>query len=173
MDLADSGYGQGKLLVNPLHLSSMYSALVNGGDMVRPYLTEGQETAYWKEGVFTPEASETVLQALYQVVESEEGTAHEAYRSEYRLAGKTGTAELKASQDDTTGTELGWFVGLCTEDTDRPLLITMMIEDVKGRGGSHYVVPKVMAGFDAWMLGKVPEFQAADTGAAADNADNG
>lgn len=173
MDLADSGYGQGKLLVNPLHLSSMYSALVNGGDMVRPYLTEGQETAYWKEGVFTPEASETVLQALYQVVESEEGTAHEAYRSEYRLAGKTGTAELKASQDDTTGTELGWFVGLCTEDTDRPLLITMMIEDVKGRGGSHYVVPKVMAGFDAWMLGKAPEFQAADTGAAADNADNG
>ena len=157
--------GQGKVLVNPIHLSSMYSALVNDGSMVRPYLTEGQETSYWKEHVFTPEASQIVLNDLYRVVESEEGTAHEAYRSGYRLAGKTGTAELKDSQDDTTGTELGWFVGLCTEDTDKPLLITMMIEDVKGRGGSHYVIPKVMAGFDAWMLGKAPEYQA-DPGAA-------
>lgn len=25
------------------------------------------------------------------------------------LAGKTGTAEIKESQSDTTGTELGWF----------------------------------------------------------------
>ena len=150
-ELADSGYGQGRLLVNPLHLSSIYSAFVNGGDMVRPYLVEGQETSYWKEGVFTQEACDTVLADLYQVVESEEGTAHEAYRSGYRLAGKTGTAEIKDSQEDTEGTELGWFVGLSAEGVDRPLLITMMIEDVKGRGGSHYVIPKVMAGFDAWM----------------------
>lgn len=159
-ELADSGYGQGKILVNPIHLSSIYSALVNGGNMVKPYLTEGQETTYWKEGVFAPEAAETVLNDLYQVVEAEEGTAHEAYSSGYRLAGKTGTAEIKDSQDDTTGTELGWFVGLCVEDTDKPLLITMMIEDVKGRGGSHYVIPKVSAGFDAYILGQAPAFSA-------------
>ena len=60
-------------------------------------------------------------------------------------------SEIKDSKDDTEGTELGWFVGLCAEDTESPLLITMMIEDVKGRGGSHYVVPKVMEGFDAYM----------------------
>ena len=159
-ELADSGYGQGKILVNPIHLSSIYSALVNGGNMVKPYLTEGQETTYWKEGVFAPEAAETVLNDLYQVVEAEEGTAHEAYSSGYRLAGKTGTAEIKDSQDDTPGTELGWFVGLCVEDTDSPLLITMMIEDVKGRGGSHYVIPKVSAGFDAYILGQAPAFSA-------------
>ena len=169
MELADSGYGQGKILVNPIHLSSMYTALVNGGNMVRPYLLEGQETSYWKEGVFTADAAETVLYDLYRVVESEEGTAHEAYRTEYRLAGKTGTAEIKDSQDDTSGTELGWFVGLCVEDTDSPLLITMMIEDVKGRGGSHYVVPKVMEGFDAYMTGQAPVFEAGtdDAGSAA------
>ena len=166
-ELADSGYGQGKILVNPVHLSSMYSALVNGGSMIRPYLTEGQETSYWKEGVFTADAAQTVLEDLYQVVESEEGTAHEAYRSEYRLAGKTGTAEIKDSQDDTTGTELGWFVGMCTENTDKPLLITMMIEDVKGRGGSHYVIPKVMAGFDAYLLGKAPAFSPENGSTAA------
>lgn len=150
-ELADSGYGQGKILVNPLHLSSIYSALVNGGNMVKPYLLDGGSATYWKEGVFTKEAADTVLADLYQVVENSEGTAHAAQRDAFRMAGKTGTAELKISKDDTEGQELGWFVGMCVENTEKPLLITMMIEDVKGRGGSHYVIPKVMKGFDEYM----------------------
>ena len=150
-ELADSGYGQGKILVNPIHLSSIYSALVNGGNMVKPYLLDGESATYWKEGVFTKEAADTVLADLYQVVEDSAGTAHAAQRDAFRMAGKTGTAELKISKDDTEGQELGWFVGMCVEDTEKPLLITMMIEDVKGRGGSHYVIPKVMKGFDEYM----------------------
>ena len=150
-ELADSGYGQGKILVNPIHLSSIYSALVNGGNMVKPYLLDGESATYWKEGVFTKEAADTVLADLYQVVEDNAGTAHAAQRDAFRMAGKTGTAELKISRDDTEGQELGWFVGMCVENTEKPLLITMMIEDVKGRGGSHYVIPKVMKGFDEYM----------------------
>ena len=150
-ELADSGYGQGKILVNPIHLSSIYSALVNGGNMVKPYLLNGESATYWKEGVFTKEAADTVLADLYQVVEDSAGTAHAAQRDAFRMAGKTGTAELKISKDDTEGQELGWFVGMCVENTEKPLLITMMIEDVKGRGGSHYVIPKVMKGFDEYM----------------------
>lgn len=150
-ELADSGYGQGKILVNPIHLSSIYSALVNGGNMVKPYLLDGESATYWKEGVFTKEAADTVLADLYQVVEDSAGTAHAAQRDAFRMAGKTGTAELKISKDDTEGQELGWFVGMCVENTEKPLLITMLIEDVKGRGGSHYVIPKVMKGFDEYM----------------------
>lgn len=150
-ELADSGYGQGKILVNPIHLSSIYSALVNGGNMVKPYLLDGESATYWKEDVFTKEAADTVLADLYQVVEDSAGTAHAAQRDAFRMAGKTGTAELKISKDDTEGQELGWFVGMCVENTEKPLLITMMIEDVKGRGGSHYVIPKVMKGFDEYM----------------------
>ena len=150
-ELADSGYGQGKILVNPIHLSSIYSALVNGGNMVKPYLLDGESATYWKEGVFTKEAADTVLADLYQVVEDSAGTAHAAQRDAFRMAGKTGTAELKISKDDTEGQELGWFVGMCVENTEKPLLITMMIEDVKGRGGSHYVIPKVIKGFDEYM----------------------
>ena len=150
-ELADSGYGQGKVLVNPIHLSVIYSALVNGGDMVKPCLLDSESASYWKEGVFTKEAADTVLADLYQVVENSAGTAHSAQRDAFRMAGKTGTAELKTSREDTEGQELGWFVGICVENTEKPLLITMMIEDVKGRGGSHYVIPKVMKGFDEYM----------------------
>ena len=42
------------------------------------------------------------------------------------------TAEIKASKDDTSGTELGWFAIFTAEDTvERPILIIRMVEDVK------------------------------------------
>ena len=56
------------------------------------------------------------------------------------IAGKSGTAEIKATKDDKKGTENGWFVGYDTEQAE--LLLTMMVEDVKERGGSGYVVTK-------------------------------
>lgn len=84
-----------------------------------------------------------VLQDLIQVVENSGGTGHGAYTSGLTIAGKTGTAEIKASQDDNNGTELGWFVGMTTNKSPNNLLVVMMIEDVKDRGSSHYVVPKV------------------------------
>ena len=59
------------------------------------------------------------------------------------MAGKTGTAEIKDSKEDTEGTELGWFVVLTPEqDVKTPILIASMVEDVKERGGSGYVVGK-------------------------------
>lgn len=57
------------------------------------------------------------------------------------IAGKTGTAEIKSSQDDTEGTENGWFIGVDT--TTSKISVAMIIEDVKGRGGSQIPVPKV------------------------------
>ena len=84
-----------------------------------------------------------ILNDLKQIVENPVGTGHQAYTPGLEIAGKTGTAEIKQSQDDTTGTELGWFVGMTTNKAPNNLLVVMMVEDVKDRGGSHYVVPKV------------------------------
>lgn len=68
------------------------------------------------------------------------------------LAGKTGTAEIKDSKEDTTGTELGWFaVFSAGEDEENPILIVSMVEDVKERGGSGYVVEKVSQVLDVWF----------------------
>ena len=71
------------------------------------------------------------------------------------LAGKTGTAELKATKEDTTGTEIGWFSVFTTErDTEKPVLIISMVENVKGIGGSGYVVQKDKAVLDAYLESK-------------------
>ena len=149
--LANSGYGQGEMLVNPIHMAMMYSAFVNEGNMIMPYI-EYKENAssanaiYYKEGVFTKEAAETIRDDLIQVVENPGGTAHSAQIEGKTIAGKTGTAEIKASKDDTEGTEVGWFNAFTVNETDEnSRLIISMVENVKGKGGSHYLLPKVKA----------------------------
>ena len=149
--LANSGYGQGEMLVNPIHMAMMYSAFVNEGNMIMPYI-EYKENAssanatYYKEGVFTKEAADTIRDDLIQVVENPGGTAHSAQIEGKTIAGKTGTAEIKDSKDDTEGTEVGWFNAFTVNETDEnSRLIISMVENVKGKGGSHYLLPKVKA----------------------------
>lgn len=149
--LANTGYGQGEVLVNPLHMASIYSAFVNNGNMIKPYLEYKAETSpeYLVTGAFSAEAANTVKEDLIQVVESPSGTGHSAKISGVTLAGKTGTAEIKATTTDKTGTELGWFNAfIADENSKKQMLVISMIEDVKNRGGSHYVVPKVKKIFE-------------------------
>lgn len=60
IQLADTGYGQGQLLVNPVHMLSMYSMFVNGGNMLQPVLTweEGYTARVWKEQVVSAETAD-------------------------------------------------------------------------------------------------------------------
>lgn len=145
VQLADSGYGQGEVLVNPVHLASIYSLFVNDGSMVTPYLeyTDSKEATMWKKDAVSKEAASTVLNDMIQVVENPNGTAKECKIDGLTVAGKTGTAEVKITQDDKTGTEIGWFVGMNTNKDSKSMLVVSMVEDVKDRGGSHYVTPKV------------------------------
>ena len=79
-------------------------------------------------------------------------TGYAAHRDDILLAGKTGTAEIKASKEDTSGTELGWFAIFTAEDTvEHPILIISMVEDVKGRGGSGHVVKKDKLVLEEWF----------------------
>lgn len=147
IQLADSGYGQGQILVNPVHLAAIYASFANGGSIPQPYLLKDAVPASWKEGAFSPETARTVRDDLIQVIES--GSATEAKVSGRTLAGKTGTAEIKQSVNDANGTELGWFALFTADENDPdPLLVVSMVEDVQDRGGSHYVVPKVKGLFE-------------------------
>ena len=154
IQLADSGYGQGQGLVNPLHMACIYSAFCNEGNIIKPYLVYQNEAAvtYWMPGAFSKETANRVLEGTKRVVNDSHGTGYAAHRDDIVLAGKTGTAEIKASKDDTSGTELGWFAIYTTDNTvEHPILIISMVEDVKGRGGSGYVVKKDSAVLEEWF----------------------
>ena len=142
--LANSGYGQNEIMVNPIHMASIYSAFANDGNMVKPYiiLDDKNKTKYWKESVISEETANTIKNDLIQVVER--GTAKDCKIEGKTIAGKTGTAEIKASQDDKDGEEIGWFNAF---DEDG-LLVISLIENAKSKSGSHYVVNKIRTIFE-------------------------
>ena len=145
IQLADSGYGQGQILVNPLHMACLYTAFCNKGNVIKPYFVylPDADPEYWIPNAFSENTTNLVLEGMKKVINDSHGTGYAAHREDILLAGKTGTAEIKVSKEDTSGTELGWFVIFTAEKTEEnPILIVSMVEDVKGRGGSGYVVGK-------------------------------
>lgn len=142
--LANTGYGQAEMLVNPIHMAMIYSSFVNEGNMVMPYLEykENNEITYYKKQAFTKDTANTIKQDLIEIVENPKGTANSVKIEGKTIGGKTGTAEIKASKDDNEGTEIGWFNSFIINNNEEILIISM-VEDVKGRGGSHYLLEKI------------------------------
>lgn len=148
--LADSGYGQGDILVNPIHMASIYSAFSNNGNMVKPYINYNDgKSEYLKENVFSEDTANTIKNDLIQVVENPEGTANDMKVNGVTIAGKTGTAELKDSSTDTESGTLGWFdcftVGYGNGSETSDMLIIGMVENTQNNssGGSHYLIKKI------------------------------
>ncbi|MDZ5000204.1 penicillin-binding transpeptidase domain-containing protein, partial [Clostridium perfringens] len=141
--LADTGYGQGEIMVTPLHVTLAYSSLANNGDIMQPRLvtSENSEAKVWKQGAISKDNLPTLINSFTALINDVGATIPDGAVPGFRLAGKTGTAEIKKSQDDTTGTENGWFVSV-DPDTSK-ISLSMIIEDVKDRGHSHVTVPKV------------------------------
>ena len=133
------------MLVNPLHLLSMYSMFVNDGNMIQPVLKYEENAAakIWKEQAVSAQTAQTVKQSLLSVIENPSGTGASAKIDGVTMLGKTGTAEIKESQDDMTGVERGWFICETTEDMPNQIAVVGMVEDVKTKGGSSYVTQKV------------------------------
>ncbi|MGO1059451.1 penicillin-binding transpeptidase domain-containing protein [Planococcus sp. FY231025] len=133
--LADTSFGQGQMLTNILHLVSMYEPFLTDGVMYKPtLLLDEADSQVWKEGLVSAETAATLRTTMRNVVV--DGYAQSANIPEADLAGKTGTAELKAAGEDR-GKENGFFV---TYDASNPdVLMAMMIENVEDNGGSDYV----------------------------------
>ena len=123
-------------------MASIYSAFANNGKMVKPYLEYSNGKVDY-EDVFSEESANIVKDALIQVVES--GTATDMKIPGLTIAGKTGTAELKTSNEDTESGTLGWFDCFTTNRPEGNLLIVGMVENTQNNssGGSHYIISKI------------------------------
>ena len=151
--LADSGYGQGDILVNPIHMAAIYSAFANDGNMIKPRIEYDEEKngEILIENAFSKEAADTIENDLIQVVENPEGTANDMKISGTTIAGKTGTAELKTSSEDTKSGTLGWFDCYTIDrQNGTDMLIISMVENVQNNsdGGSHYLIKKIRTLFN-------------------------
>ncbi|HFL7426816.1 TPA: penicillin-binding transpeptidase domain-containing protein [Enterococcus faecium] len=96
--LADTGYGQGELLITPIQQAAMYSVFTNNGTLVYPKLIADKETKD-KKNVISETAVQTIVPDLREVLQDVNGTAHSLSALGIPLAAKTGTAEIKEKQD--------------------------------------------------------------------------
>lgn len=136
--VADSGYGQGEIEMNILHLTAAYTPFINAGTLIQPTLLLDEEDGVaWKENIISAEQATQISGYMENVINHPEGTGSGAKIEGATLAGKTGTAEFKVKQGER-GHENGWFVAYNSD-----LLAAMMIEGVQDKGGSNYVVEKV------------------------------
>ena len=148
--LADTGYGQGQVLMSPLDVAMSYSTLGNEGKIMTPRLviSENSEPKIHKEAIdkkYIPE----LIKSFSAVINDKDGSGNLGKIEGVNLAGKTGTAEIKSSKDDKNGRENGWFVAI---NTDNPkIVVSMIIENVKDKNGSEYVVSKVKNVIESYL----------------------
>lgn len=125
--LADTAYGQGQLLINPIQQATMYSVFANNGTLVYPQLIQTTDIKK-KENVISETAANQVKTALVQTVDNSEGTANVLASGEGKIAAKTGTAEIKDKQD-TKGKENSFILAFDASKSN--YLVISMIEDAK------------------------------------------
>ncbi|QHJ72031.1 penicillin-binding transpeptidase domain-containing protein [Planococcus halotolerans] len=136
---ADTSFGQGQMLANILHLASVYQPFLTDGVMHKPtLLLEEEDAQVWKDGLLSAENAEILRTDLRNVVV--DGFAQEANLENIPLAGKTGTAELKAAGEES-GQDNGFFIAY--DSANPEFIIAMMVEDVGDNDGSAYVAGMV------------------------------
>ena len=96
MLLADTGYGQGEVLMTPLDVAMSYSALSNNGDIMklRLVISENKEPKVYSKAI-NKENLEELISCFGAVINDEDGTGNLGKINGVNLIGKTGTAEIK------------------------------------------------------------------------------
>ncbi|MBI5221449.1 MAG: penicillin-binding protein 2 [Candidatus Magasanikbacteria bacterium] len=112
----NASFGQG-ITATPLQLATAFSALANGGKLIKPYIVseivkpDGTLVKTWPEvirQVISPKTSNLISGMLVSVVEK--GYDKKAKVPGYYLAGKTGTAQI-AAKGGYSGEVIHTFAG--------------------------------------------------------------
>lgn len=137
--LADTGYGQGELLLNPIQQAAIYSFFANQGKLVYPRLVKEAEQK--DKEVFKAETIDQINQDLTAVVSDPNGTAHSLAALNIPLAAKTGTAEIKEKQDEK-GQENSFLFAF--DSQDQGFLMVSMLEDRQENQSATGLAPELL-----------------------------
>lgn len=137
--LADTGYGQGELLLNPIQQAAIYSVFANQGKLVYPRLVKEAEQK--DKEVFKAETIDQINQDLTAVVSDPNGTAHSLAALNIPLAAKTGTAEIKEKQDEK-GQENSFLFAF--DSQDQGFLMVSMLEDRQENQSATGLAPDLL-----------------------------
>ncbi|MBV6754349.1 penicillin-binding protein 2 [Pseudomonas chlororaphis] len=162
------GIGQGYMQVTPLQLAQATTLIANKGVWNRPHLarTIGQVAPVDQNPIpnivlHDPRQWEQVNYAMQLVMHDPRGIARAAaVGAQYRIAGKSGTAQVVAIKQGERYDRLktsernrdnALFVGFAPAE-DPQIVISVMIEN--GEAGGRVAGPVVREILDAWLLDK-------------------
>ena len=139
VELATTAFGQG-VSVTALQQITAVSAVINGGTLYKPYIVksivEHETGEIIKENnpqkvrkVISEDTSEQVRYALESVVAL--GTGRNAYIENYRVGGKTGTAQKVNNGVYMTGNYIVSFIGFLPADNPK-VVVYVAIDNPKG-----------------------------------------
>lgn len=130
VEIATTAFGQG-ISVTPIQQVKAVSAAINGGNLYTPYIVKGIEEPFSHEFIYekkknlerkviSKETSSLLRYALETVVAY--GTGHNAYLEEYRIGGKTGTAQKVKNGVYMDGNYILSFIGFMPADNPKIVL---------------------------------------------------
>ena len=139
VELATTSFGQG-ISVTPIQQIRAVSAAINGGILYKPYMVysmlepETNTVINKKEPekirqVITDETSKLIRYTLESVVAN--GTGRNAYIENYRVGGKTGTAQKVDNGKYMVGNYIVSFIGFTPAD-DPEIIVYVAIDNPKG-----------------------------------------
>ncbi|OAT81814.1 stage V sporulation protein D [Desulfotomaculum copahuensis] len=143
LNLATMAIGQ-SIAVTPIQLLTAASAVANGGTLLRPHLVKeirdpgGHVIRTFapevERRVLSPQAAQEVCRLLENVVAK--GTGRNAFVEGYRVAGKTGTAQVVgAGGGYVSGKYVASFTGFAPAGNPRLAALVMVAEP---QGGNYY-----------------------------------
>jgi penicillin-binding protein 2 len=171
-DTVSAGIGQGYNLVTPLQLAAATATLANDGIAFKPHFVKQVQ----HPGVNAPEPAAvptldmhlnpehiSLVKRAMEAVTQPGGTAAGASAgAPYRMAGKTGTAQVvgmkqgekyNASKISEYNRDHAWFISFAPADKPR-IALAVLVEN-GGHGGS-IAAPIARKALDYYLLGKLP-----------------
>ncbi|MDI9246226.1 penicillin-binding protein 2 [Marinobacter sp. CHS3-4] len=169
-DSVNMGIGQGFMLATPLQLATATSVLANRGNWAEPRLLKSvqgdrsvdevlPEATHQSISLKDPDTWAFAADAMAEVMHGAKGTARRVGRNAaYRMAGKTGTAQVFSLAEDEEYDEEevrerlrdhALFVGFAPLDNPQ-IAVAVIVEN--GGSGSGTAAPVARAMFDAWIL---------------------
>lgn len=128
IDLATSSFGQG-ILVTPIQLVTAISSIANGGKLMEPQIVgevrEGEKIHTIKPrmiaDILKPETTKKVTEMMVKAVD--EGESKFAKPKGYKVAGKTGTAQIAVGGTYDASKTIASFVGFAPADDPKFVML--------------------------------------------------